>query len=88
MTTTVAAPSIASAVAVIVTDPFATAVTSPDELTIARLSSDDDQVNVLPEIVSPFASSAVAASWTVSPRDPSVAEAGVTTTETTAGGRV
>ena len=45
-----------SAVAIIVTDPFASAFTRPDALTVAMFASDDDQVNVLPEIAVPLAS--------------------------------
>ena len=70
-------------VAVIVSDPFATAVTRPDELTVAMLASDEDQVNVLSEIVFPLASRALAVSWTVSPRETSVAVLCVTATEAT-----
>jgi hypothetical protein len=48
--------------------------------------SDDDQVNVLPEIEFPLASRALAVSCTVSPREESMEFSGVTTTEATAGG--
>jgi len=67
-------------------DPTATAVTSPEELTDTEFSSDDNHVNVLPEIVVPLASLALALSCNVSPIDFSVAPLGVTTTETTVGG--
>jgi hypothetical protein len=45
----VAVPLIPSDVAVMVADPLAKAVTRPDELTVATLSLDYDQLNVLPE---------------------------------------
>jgi hypothetical protein len=67
-------------------DPFATADTSPPVLTVAIFPSDDDKVNVLPEIVFPLASRALAVSCTVSPREESMGFSGVTTTEATAGG--
>jgi hypothetical protein len=73
-------------VAVTVADPTAIAVTSPEELTATVFSSDDDHVNVLPEIVVPITSWALALSCNVAPIDSSVAPLGVTTTETTVGG--
>jgi hypothetical protein len=51
-----AEPERPAVVAVIVAEPLPTAVTRPDELTVAMLASEDDQVNVLPESVSPLAS--------------------------------
>jgi hypothetical protein len=69
-----------------VTDPFATAATRPDTLIVAIISSDDDHVNVVPEIAFPLASLALAVSYTVSPREESMEFSGVTTTEATAGG--
>ncbi len=64
--------------------PLATALTKPEEFTVAVLVLVDDQVNVLPEIELPFASVTLAVSCTVSPSDTRVAEAGVTTTLETA----
>ena len=61
--------------AVIVAVPFATAVTSPDVLTVAMLESDDDQAKVLPG-----PSGVVAVNCTVSPTDTSVLLEGVTVT--------
>ncbi len=55
-----------------VAPPFVTAVTKPDELTVALLRLDDDQVNVLPGTVFQFTSWALAVSWTVSPTETSV----------------
>jgi hypothetical protein len=68
-----------------VTDPFATAVTSPLGFTVATFASDDDHVNVLPVIAFPLASRAVALSCSVSPSETSVPDAGVTWTEATLG---
>lgn len=85
-TATVAVPAVVSVVAVIVIDPLApAAVTRPEELIVATLSSEDDHANVLPRIVFPFAARALALSCTVSPRERSVSAAGITTMEATAG---
>ena len=81
----VAEPWTPSVVAAMVADPFAMAVTRPEALTVAMFASDDDQVNVLPEIAVPFASCALGVSWTVSPSETSVAVLGVTATEATVG---
>ena len=62
-----AVPDTPSVVAVMVTDPLDTAVIKPEELTIAMFTSDDRQLNVLPEIVRPLASLALAVRPTVSP---------------------
>jgi hypothetical protein len=86
ITSTLAVPAALSALAVMVTDPRAAAVTRPDELTVATLLLDEDQVNVLPGIGFPFASCALAESCNASPTYSSVALAGVTTTEATLGG--
>jgi hypothetical protein len=75
-----AEPDAPSATAVMVADPFASAVTRPDELTVAMLSSDDDQANILPTIVLSSASHALAVSCTVSPNETRVSLAGVTST--------
>ena len=55
-----AEPEMSSVVAVTVAIPFARAVTSPDEVTVAVFSSEDVQVNVLPLISPPWASRATA----------------------------
>jgi hypothetical protein len=70
---------IPSVLAVMVTDPPATAVTSPMVLTVATFGWDDDQVIVLPEIELPFASATLAVSCIVSPSEIRAAE-GVTAT--------
>ncbi len=82
-TATSAEPSTPSVVAVILASPTASGVTSPEALTVATDSSEDDQVKVLPDIVFPLASRAVALSWTCSPREVRVLEAGVTCTDAT-----
>ena len=56
-------------VAVIVAVPFALAVTSPADETVAIVVSDDAQVTVAPEIVAPPASFTVATSDAVSLTD-------------------
>ena len=56
-------------VAVIVAVPFATAVTSPAEETVAIVVSDDAHVTVAPDIVAPPASFTVATSDAVSLTD-------------------
>ena len=53
----------------IVAVPFATAVTSPEDETVAIVVSDDAQVTVAPEIVAPPASFTVATSDAVSLTD-------------------
>jgi hypothetical protein len=59
-TVTDAEPDMSSVAAVMVVCPFPMEVASPDAFTVAQVSSDDDHVNVLPEIVFPLASSALA----------------------------
>ena len=66
---TTAVPLAEPEVAVIVSVPFATAVTSPADETVAIVVSDDAHVTVAPEIAVPPASLTVAASVTVSPMD-------------------
>ena len=51
--------------AVISTRPFLTAVTRPDEFTVARVASDDDQVTVEAGVVLPFSSVTMAVSCCV-----------------------
>ena len=53
--------------AVIVAVPLATAVTSPEALTVDDDDDEDDQVKEVPEMVVPFAVLALALSWAVSP---------------------
>jgi hypothetical protein len=65
--------------------PLPTAVTRPDELTVATPTSDEAHVNVLPDRVVPPASRALALSWTVSPIETRLTVLGVTTTEATVG---
>ena len=81
-----AVPDTPSVVAVIVTDPLDKAVTIPEGLTVAMLTSDDCQLKVLLEIAPPFASLALAVRPTVSPWKTRVSALGVTTTEVTRGG--
>ena len=59
--------------------------TAMDELTVATLSLDYDQLNVLPEIEIPLASMVLAPSCTVSPIVTKVVAVGVATTEATVG---
>jgi hypothetical protein len=56
-------------VAVIVAVPSATAVTRPDEETVATDAADELHVTLAPLIVAPFWSLTVAESWDVSPSD-------------------
>jgi hypothetical protein len=58
-------PLLPSSLAVMVTTPIFLPLTRPVELTDASLESDDDQVNARPVIGSPFASTALAVSWSV-----------------------
>ena len=67
-------------VAVIVSVPLATAVTSPADETVAIVVSDDAHVTVAPEIAVPPASCTVAARVTVSPMDANVFVLGDTVT--------
>ena len=55
--------------AVIVAVPSATAVTRPDEETVATDAADELHVTLAPLIVAPFWSLTVAESWDVSPSD-------------------
>ena len=66
---TTAVPLAEPEVAVIVSVPLATAVTSPADETVAIVVSDDAHVTVAPEIAVPPASLTVAANVTVSPMD-------------------
>src|ERR1051325_8664843 len=54
--------------AVMRTRPFLIAVTSPDEFTVARVTSDDDHVTVDAGVVLPFSSVTLAVSCCVLPR--------------------
>ena len=67
-------------VAVIVAVPFATAVTSPADETVAVASLDVAHVTVAPEIAVPPASCTVAPRVTVSPMDANVFVLGDTVT--------
>ena len=67
-------------VAVIVSVPFATAVTSPPDDTVAIVVSDDAHVTVAPDMVAPPASFTVAARVTVSPTDTRVFVLGASVT--------
>jgi hypothetical protein len=69
VTVITAVPLTEPEVAVIVSVPLATAVTSPADDTVAIVVSDDAHVTVAPEIVVPPASLTVAATVTVSPMD-------------------
>jgi hypothetical protein len=55
LTNTSAVPLLPPEVAVIVADPFVRGVTTPDGLTVATVTLDDDQTNGWPGIVSPLA---------------------------------
>ncbi len=68
-TVTVAVALTEPDVAVIVAVPFATAVTSPADDTVATDEFDVAQVTVAPDIVAPFWSLTVAVSWDVAPAD-------------------
>lgn len=84
-TVTVAVPLCPSLVAVIVTVPAATAVTTPEVVTVAIFASPVDQVTTRPDSVFPLASRVVA----VSVADEPIAicdDAGVTTTDATGAG--
>src|SRR5688500_6519700 len=81
-TVTAAVPLFPSLVAVMVADPSAFAVASPDELTATTAALLLDQVTVRPDRVLPLASFSVAVSCCVPPT-PSVAEAGETVTVAT-----
>jgi predicted flap endonuclease-1-like 5' DNA nuclease len=70
----------AAAEAVTEAVPLPTAVTRPELLTVATPSSDDAQLNVVPSILFPLASCALAASCTVSPSELSDAVSGSTST--------
>ena len=67
-------------VAMTVADPFAAAVTSPADETVAIVLSEDDHVTVAPGIAVPAASFTVALSVTVSPTDDKVFVLGETST--------
>jgi hypothetical protein len=77
---TTAVPLAEPDVAVIVSVPFATAVTRPADETVARVVSADAQVTVGPDITVPPASLTVAARVTVSPTDVNVFSLGDTVT--------
>ena len=67
-------------VAMIVADPFAAAVTSPADETVATVVSEDDHVTVASDITVPPASFTVALTVTVSPIDAKVFVLGDTST--------
>ena len=77
---TTAVPLAEPDVAVIVSVPFATAVTSPADDTVAIVVSEDAHVTVAPEMVVPPASFTVPANVTVSPTDAKVFVLGDNTT--------
>jgi len=79
-------PDIPSTVAVTAVVPLATAVTNPEEFTVAALVLVEDQVNVLPEMVLPEPSLATAVNCCVAPIAARDVVAGVTWTELTVGG--
>ena len=79
-TVTVDVPLAAPDVAVIVADPFATAVTNPEDDTVATPVFDEAQVTSASEIVDPPESLTVAVSVAVSPRDAKVLVLGDTVT--------
>ena len=80
VTVTTAVPLADPEVAVIVSVPLATAVTSPPDDTVAIDVSDDAQVTVAPDMVAPPASFTVAARVTVSPTDAKVFVLGASVT--------
>jgi hypothetical protein len=82
VTVIIAVPDLPSLVAVIVASPSATAVTSPEDETVAAAVFDDDQVTVRPVRVLPSASFVTALSETVAPTATS-ADAGSTATDAT-----
>jgi len=84
-TVTAADPVTPSAVAVMVADPLATAVTRPLALTVATPGEEDDQENVLPEMTAPDADVAVAVSCAVWSLAVNVTDAGATDTDATVG---
>ena len=79
VTDTVAVMDSEGMVAVIVTEPSATAATKPEEVTVATASSDEDQVivsTVAPVITVPATSFTVGTNVTVSPTDVNVFDVG------------
>ncbi len=82
---TTAVPDFPSLEAVIVAVPTATAVTSPDALTVARVASDVDQLNVRPVSAVPAASASAALNCCVAPTT-TVGAAGVTVIDATGTG--
>ena len=79
VTDTVAVMDSEGMVAVIVTEPSVTAVTKPEEVTVATASSDEDQVivsTVAPVITVPPTSFTVGTNVTVSPTDVNVFDVG------------
>src|SRR3989442_893396 len=84
VTVTLAPPLLPSLVAVMVVDPAATPLTSPLPLTAATALLPLDQLIVRPDSGFPFASSGVPVSCSVWPTG-TVADAGLTTTDATAG---
>lgn len=81
-----AVPFFPSLVAVIVTEPASTPLTSPPPVTVARAGSLLAHVTTRPESAFPFPSREVAVSWTVCPAG-TFADGGVTLTVATARGR-
>ena len=69
VTATAATPLADPAVAVMVAVPLATAVTSPEDDTVATDADDELHDTLAPLIVAPFWSLTVAESWEVSPSD-------------------
>ena len=68
-TVTVAVAFTDPEIAVMVAVPSATAVTSPDDETVATDSADEVHDTLAPLIVAPFWSLTVAVSWDVAPAD-------------------
>jgi ethanolamine utilization protein EutP (predicted NTPase) len=68
-------------VAVILAWPTDTAVTSPDEVTVATDSSDDPQATLTPEMLNPVSSRTVAVIKAVDPTEPKSTSAGKTMME-------
>jgi len=59
-------------------EPFATAVTTPEALTVTTFTSDDDHVNDTPVNALPLLSLALAVNWVVSPKETRVSALGLT----------
>ena len=82
-TVTVAVPDLLATVPVMVTVPFATAVTRPLGLTVAIALLDELQLAVWPATGLPLASVGAAVSWAVAPNEAMLVVGGVTVTALT-----